>query len=288
MPLCALKRERPGSHSTLTWSVFTPCSHDFLSSYFVMTTQLEKAYENRGEPSQGIKEIQSTIALFDMHNVGAKIMISAFSDLRKVLAFPGAHGFSVTKEQIVSARLPTSRSRRIPLQSASSLPQYAIDRAKAEKWPPQFFDAPEAGGSNGSFVRCFPSRLETTVFTIQRDLFHDAWPAIREFLIIVRDEVVHYRILMMQLVNPQTGSQTLARESAQRLKEILYSERDLRRAEIKWNKTLAARFVQSVEWVPTGADKCDVWLASDGTIVAQVPERWDRRGIPSMNIYAEF
>ena len=83
-----------------------------------MAKQLEKIYENRGELWQGTKEIQSTIALFHTHSVENKIVISGFRDTWKVLEFPGVHGFSMTKEQIVSAQLPTLRSCRIlPLTS---------------------------------------------------------------------------------------------------------------------------------------------------------------------------
>jgi len=250
--------------------------------------RLEKVYEDRGEPSQGIKAIQNTIALFDMHNVETKIMISGFRDVRRVLEFPGAHGFSVTKEQIVAARLPTARSCSVPPQSASSLPENAIAQAKEEKWPPRFFDTVEAGGSNGSFVRCFSSRFLAILLSTQRDLFYHTCLAIRDFLTLVRDDVVNYRIFMMQLSNPHAGNLTLAREGVKGFKRLVNLRRDLRSAEVEWKRTITGRVLPDVEWRPAKVDKCEVWITADGRIEAQIPQRWDRRKAASANVYSDL
>ena len=245
-------------------------------------------YEDCGERSQGIEAIQSTIALFDMHNVNTKIMISGFRDTRKIFGFPGAHGFSLTKEQIVAAQLPTTQSCRIPPQSALSLPENAITLAKDAKWPPRFFDATEAGGSNGTFVRYFPSRLQTTLLSAQSDLFRHIRHGIGAFLAVVRDNVVNYRILMMQLSNPRTGLQTLAREGVRGLRRKVNLRKDLRSAEMEWKDTIAGRLLPDVEWQTTKMDKCEVWITADGRIEAQIPEQWDRRkAASSVNIYVD-
>ena len=231
--------------------------------------------------------IQSTIALFDMHNVNTKIMISAFRDTQKIFDFPGAHGFSLTKEQIVAAQLLTTQSCRIPPQSAISLPENAISLAKDAKWPPRFFDTTEVGGSNGTFVRYFSSRLQTILLSTQSDLFYHTCLAIRDFLVVIRDDVVNYRIFMMQLSNPHVGLQTLAREGVRGLKRRVNLRKDLRSAEIEWKGTLAGRLLPDVEWKTAKVDKCEVWITVDGRIEAQIPEQWDRRkAAGSVKVYA--
>ena len=221
-----------------------------------------------------------------MHNVKTKIMISAFRDVRRILEFPGAHGFSVTKEQIVAARLPTARPCGILPQSSSSLSELAITQVKKEKWPPQFFDTVEAGGSNGSFVRCFSSRFQMILLAMQRDLFYHTCLAIRDFLSVIRDDVVNYRIFMMQLTNPRTGSLTLAHEGVKGFRRLVNIRKDLRSAEVEWKRTITGRVLPDVEWRPAKVDKCEVWITPDGRIEAQIPERWDRRKAASMNVYA--
>jgi hypothetical protein len=248
---------------------------------------LEKVYEDRGELSQDVEAIQSTIALFHMHNVNTKIMISGFRDIRKILDFPGAHGFSLTKEQIVAAQLPTTRSCRIPPQSVSSLPENAISLAKDAKWPPRFFDATEAGGSNGIFARYFSSRHQTILLSTQSELFHHTCLAMRDFLAMVRDDVVNYRIFMMQLSHPRTGLQVVAREGVRGLKRRVDLRKDLRSAEIEWKDTIAGRMLPDVEWRPAKVDKCEAWITADGGVEARIPERWDhRKAASSINIYA--
>lgn len=245
-------------------------------------------YEDRGEPLQGIKAVQSTIALFDMHNVNTKIMISGFRDIRKILEFPGAHGFSLTKEQIVAAQLPTTRSSHIPSHSVSSLPESTMTLAKDAKWPPQFFDPAEAGGSNGSFIRHFSSRLQTILLSTQTDLFYHTCLALRDFLVVVRDDVVNYRIFMMQLSNSRTGLPTLAREGVRGLGRRVNLWKDLRSAEIEWKGTITGRFLPDVEWKTAKVDKCEAWITPDGRIEAQIPEQWDRRKAANMNVYATY
>ena len=251
-------------------------------------TQLEKVYEDLGEPWQGIKAIQSTIALFRTHNVETKIMISGFRDTWKILEFPGAHGFSMTKEQIVSAQLPTLRSCRIPPHFASSLPEDAMDLAKGVKWPPRFFDTIEAVGPNGSFVRCFSSRVQTIVLSIQRDLFYHTSLAIRDFFILVQDDVVIYRVLMMQLLDPRTGMRTLEREGAKALGRLVNLRQDLRSAEQEWLDTTTGRLLPDVEWKPARVGKCVARITSDRSIVAYIPQQWDRRKAARRNIQADF
>ena len=243
--------------------------------------------EDRGELSQGIEAIQSAIALFDLHGVKTKIMISGFRDIRKILEFPGAHGFSLTKEQIVAAQLPTTRSCHIPLRSASSLPENAITQAKDAKWPPQFFDATEDGGSNGSFARHFSSRLRMILLSTQTDLFSRTCLALRDFLAIIRDDVVNYRIFMMQLSNPQTGLPTLAREGVKGLRRRVNLRKDLKTAETEWKGTITGRFLPDVEWKTAKVDKCEAWITADGRIEAQIPGQWDRRKAASMNVFAD-
>lgn len=243
--------------------------------------------EDRGEPSQGIEAIQSTIALFDMHNTNTKIMISGFRDIHKILEFPGAHGFSLTREQIVTAQLPTTRPYRIPLRSASSLPENAITQAKDAKWPPRFFDSTEAGGSNGSFIRYFSSRLQTILSSTQSDLFYHTCRGLRDFLAVIRGDVVNYRIFMMQLSGPRTGLPTLAREGVRGLRRRVNLRKDLRSAEVEWKGTITGRLLPDVEWKTAKVDKCDAWITPDGRIEAQIPEQWDRRKAASMNVYAD-
>jgi len=244
-------------------------------------------YDDRGEPLQGIEAVQSTIALFHMHNVNTKIMISGFRDTHKILAFPGAHGFSLTREQIVAAQLPTTRSCRIPPQSASSLPGNAITQAKKARWPPQFFDPTEAGGSNGTFVRHFSSRLQTILLSTQSDLFYHMCLAIRDFLAVIRDDVVNYRIFMAQLSNPHTGLQTLAHEGVRGLRRRVNLRKDLKSAETEWKGTITGRVLPDVEWRTAKVGKCEAWITPDGRIEAQIPEDWDRRKAASMNVYAD-
>ena len=245
-------------------------------------------YGDRGEPSRDISAIQSTIALFDMHDVQTKIMISGFRGIRKILEFPGAHGFVIIKEQIDAAQVPDARSCCIPPQSASSLPESAVVEAKGAKWPPQFFDAVEVGGSNGSFIRHFTSRDQTILFSTQRDLFYHTSLAIRDFLTLVRDEVVNYRIFMMQLSNPQAGIPVLAREGVKGFQRLVNTKMDLRRAEVEWKRTTTGRFLPDVEWIPAKVDKCEAWITADGRIEAVIPEEWDRREVVSRDTYVSF
>ena len=251
-------------------------------------TQLEKVYGDRGELSQGIETIQSTIALFDTHDVSTKIMISGFRDIHKILEFPGAHGFSLTKEQILAAKHRTPHPHHIQPQSASSLPENAIALAKDAKWPPQFFDSTEAGGSNGSFVRCFSSRLQTILLSTQTDLFYHTCLALRDFLTVVRDDIVNYRIFMIQLSNPRTGLQTLAREGVKGLRRRVNMRKDLKSAETEWKSTITGRLLPDVEWKALKVDRCEAWITADGKIGAQIPEQWDRRKAASMNVYADY
>ena len=244
-------------------------------------------YEDRGELSQAIEGIQSTIALFGMHNVDTKIMISGFRDIRKILKFPGAHGFSLTKEQIVAAKVPTPQSYRIPSRFPSSLPDNAITQAKDVKWPPQFFDPIEAGGSNGSFIRHFPPRLQTILSSTQSDLFCHTSLALRDFFTIIRDDVVNYRIFMLQLSGQRTGLPALARESVRGLRRKVNLRKDLKSAEAEWKGTITGRFMPDVEWKTAKVDKCEAWITPNGGIVAQIPEHWDRRRAASMNVYAD-
>ena len=244
----------------------------------MMVTQLEKVYKDRGEPSQGIEAIQSTIALFDMHNASTRIMITGFRDIRRVLDFPGAHGFSLTKEQILSAHLPNTQPCRIPPQST---PKNAITQARSAKWPPQFFDPTETGGSNGSFVRYFPSRLQTILLSTRSDFFHHAFFALRDFLTLIRDDVVHYRILMIQLSGPRTGIPTLAREGVKGLRRRVNQRKDLGTAEAEWRDTITGRFLPEVEWRTEKVGTCDAWITPDGGIEARIPEQWDRRNAAS-------
>ena len=206
-------------------------------------------------------------------------MISAFRDVRNILDFPGAHGFSVAKEQIVAAKLPTSRPYHVPPHSSSSLPDDAIISAKEAKWPLRFFDIPEAGGSNGSFVRCFTPRQHMILLTTQADLFYHASLAIRDFLTVIRDDVVNYRIFMMQLLNPRTGIPTMAREGVKGLRRTVNYRRDLESGEAVWRGTITGRFLPEVEWKIAKVDRCEVWITSDGRIEAQIPEEWDRRKV---------
>ena len=242
-------------------------------------------YEDRGEHSQGVEAIQSTIALFDMHNVDTKIMISGFRDTRKIFEFPGAHGFSLTKEQIVAARLPTAQSCRIPSQSALSLPENAITLAKDAKWPPGFFDVTEAGGSNGIFIRYFSSRLQSILSSTQKDLFYHTHLATRDFMAMIRDDVVNYKIFMMQLLHPRTGLQILTREGVKGLKKRVDLRKDLRSGEKEWKGTVTGRLFPDVEWNIARVNRCEAWVTSDGRVEALIPEQWDRRNAASMNIY---
>ena len=244
-------------------------------------------FEDRGEPSQGIKEVQSTIALFDMHNVQTKIMVSGFRDIRKILEFPGASGFSISKEQIVFARLPTARSCCIPPQSASSLPENAVMDANEVNWPPKFFDGVETGGSGGSFVRCFSLRQQTLILTIHRDVFYHTGLALQDLMAFVRDNVVNYKILMLRLTDPRTGMQTLAREGAEALMRTVNSKKDLRSAEKEWKNTMTGRCLPEVEWITARVDKCEAWFTSDGRIKAVIPDRWDRRKAAARGTCAE-
>jgi len=244
-------------------------------------------YGDRGELSQAIEGIQSTIALFGMHDTDTKIMISGFRDLCKILAFPGAHGFSLTKEQIVAAKFPTPQSCRVPPRFPSSLPEKAITQAKDVKWPPQFFDTIEAGGSNGSFTRHFSSRLHTILSSAQSDLFCHTSLALRDFFAIIRDDVVNYRIFMLQLSGPRTGLPALAREGVRGLRRKVNLRKDLKSAETEWKSTVTGRFMPDVEWRTAKVDKCEAWITPDGGIVAQIPEHWDRRRAASMNVYAD-
>ncbi|KAF9644207.1 hypothetical protein BDM02DRAFT_3122257 [Thelephora ganbajun] len=222
-----------------------------------------------------------------MHNVTTKIMISGFRDIRRILEFPGAHGFSLTKEQIVAAKLPTTRSYYVPPQSASSLSEGVVAQAKDVKWPPQFFDTTEAGGSSGSFIRCFSSKLQTILVSTQTDLFYHTCLALRDFLAIIRDDVVNYRIFMMQLSNPHTGIPTLAREGIKGLRRRVNLRKDLGGAEAEWKSTITGRFLPDVEWRTAKVDKCETWITADGRIKAQIPEQWDRRKAASVNVYAD-
>lgn len=204
-------------------------------------------------------------------------MISGFRDIRKISEFPGAHGFSISKEQIVASQFPTTRSCRVPPQSASSLPENAITQAKDAKWPSQFFDPTEAGGSNGSFIRHFSSRLQTILLSTQSDLFFHTCHALRDFSAVIRDDVVNYRIFMMQLSNPHTSLPTLAREGVRGLRRRVNLRKDLRSAEMEWKGTITGRFLPDVEWRAAKVDKCEAWITPDGGIEAWIPERWDRR-----------
>ena len=244
-------------------------------------------YEDRGEHLQGIEAIQSTIALFDIHKVNTKVMISGFLNPWKILEFPGAHGFSLTTEQIVAAQVPTTQSCRVPPQSPSSLPENAIILAKEAKWPPQFFDATEAGGSNGFFVRYFSSRLQTVLLTTQSDLFCHTRHAIRDFLTVVHEDVVNYRRLMIQLSDPRTGLRTVAREGVKGLRRMVNQREGLRGAE-EWTGTLVGRFLPKVEWGVANVEDCDAWITADGRVEAQIPEQWYHREAASPDIYEEY
>lgn len=223
-----------------------------------------------------------------MHNIQTKIMISGFRDIRKILEFPGAHGFAITKEQIDAAQVPTARSCCIPPQVASSLPENAVVEAKDTKWPPRFFDTVEVGGSNGSFIRHFASRDQRILFSTQTDLFHHTSLAIRDFLTVVRDDVVNYRIFMMQLSNPQAGIPALAREGVKGFQRLVNTRMDLRKAEVEWKRTITGRFLPDIEWIPANVDKCEAWITPDGRIEAVIPEEWDRREAVSRDTYVSF
>lgn len=232
---------------------------------------MERVYKNLGVPPHGTKEIQRTIALFDRHKIQTKVMVSGFRDTNKVLELPGVHGFSITKEQIVAARLHTMRSCYVP---ASSLPNNSITDVK---WPPQFFDSVEAGGSNGSFVQCFPSRVQTIIRGTQTDMFNHTRLALVAFLSFIRDEVVNYNVLMLQLMDPRSGTKTLERESLKQLKSLVYETKDLETAEHEWKNTVSGRMMPVVEWVPMHVDTCEVWVTRGGKIQAQIPKAWVRK-----------
>lgn len=233
-------------------------------------------YDGRGERSRGTKEIQNTIALFEMHKVETKIMITALKDLYKILEFPGAHGFSLTKEQIIDTQPSTSLSYPFPPQPASSLPQEAIDQAKVAKWPPNPFHLPRGGGSDECFESFFPSRLQSVVATLQMDLQIGALVANQEFLAVIREEVVSYRIYMGQLTEPQTAIQTIRQEGARALKRLVNAKKDLGLAKKDWECTLTSRFLP-IQWKPTKrANKCEVWITEEGEAWAEIPQSWDR------------
>jgi len=240
-------------------------------------------YDDRGERPQGIEAVQSTISLFDMHNVDTKIMISGFRDTQKIFEFPGAHGFSITKEQIVAAKLTTARSCRIP--SDLSLPKNAITLAKDAKWPPRFFDATEVRGSNGIFTRYFSSRSQSILTSTQEDLFSHTSLATRDFMAMVRDQVVNYRTYMMQLMNPRTALPTLARDGVKGLKKRVDMRKDLESGEDDWKETVVGRLLPDVNWNIARVDKCEAWITPDGRIEALIPEQWDRREAASKDIY---
>ena len=216
-------------------------------------------------------------------------MVSAFRDhdMHKILEFPGAHGFSISREQIVSAKLPTSLPCRVPPQSASSLPEDAISQAKDAKWPPRFFDPVGAGGSNGSFIRSFPSGLQKVVLLSQKDLFDHNSAANKKFMLLILEDVVNYKIYLRNLSHPRSGDRNLNRGGNKALARIVNKRRDLRSAEIEWRCTIAGRLGPQVEWIPADVDICTTLVAADGWIEAQIPERWDRREAASMNIEAE-
>ena len=251
----------------------------------MVVTQLEKVYEDRGGRSQGIEAIQSTIALFDMHKIDTKIMISGFRDIRRILEFPGADGFSLNKEQIVAAQTPTTQPCSVPPQSASSLPENPVTQAKDAKWPPRFFDRTEAGGSGGRFIRHFSSRLQTILLSTQTDLFYHTCLALRDFTSIIRDDVVNYRIFMMQLSHPYIGLSILTREGVKGLRARVNLRKDWRIAEAEWRCTVTGRWSPDVEWKTARVDKCEAWINADGIIEARIPEQWDRRKPVSVNIY---
>ena len=209
-----------------------------------------------------------------MHNLETKIMINGFK-LPQMLEFPGAHGFSITEYQIYEAQKPTSLSDPPPHWSTASLPQDAIDRAKEAKWPPQFFDPPQAGGSDGSFVRFFTSRLELIVFMVQRNTFYDTSYAVKTFMGFIREEVVEYRMLMERLLDPQTSKQAILQEGAKALKKILDSEMDLLSSYKKWNSTLIGRYLPAVQWRLTQEFGCNVWIDAKGELVADLPDSWN-------------
>ena len=215
-------------------------------------------------------------------------MISGFREIRKIVQFPGAHGFTVSKEQITSAESTNPRSHPVPPQSTASLPEDAFNRAERAKWPPRFFDAAEDGGSKGSFARCFPSRLQTVLVSSQRELFLDGCLAIENFLVLVRDQVVGYKVFMEQLSNPHTGIKTMARVGVKQLEKIVNFKKDLRSAEIEWMETVTGRVLPAVYWMPERVDKCQVCITPDGRVVARIPKQWDRRKAASMNIEADF
>ena len=223
-----------------------------------------------------------------MHNVNTKIMINGFSDPRRILDFPGAHGFCMTRDQIVIAQHPTTRLYRVPIQAASSLEENVINLAKDEKWPPQFFDVPEAGGSNGSLVRHLPSNQELILFFAHMEFFCQTNIGTRDFMVAIRDYVINYKTLMMQLSHPRIGFQTLKREGVKALRNKVNRRQDLRTAECEWRATIAGRLLPEIEWEPFGVDSCDVRIARDGRIEATIPEDWDRREMASMNLYATY
>jgi len=214
-------------------------------------------------------------------------MISGFHDIRRILEFPGADGFSLRKEQIVIAKVSTARSCRVPPRPPSSLPENMIAQAKAMKWPPQFFDPTKAGGSNGSFTLHFPPRLQSIVLSAQSDLFFCTSNALRDFFAVIRDDVVNYRIFMLQLSGPRTGLPTLAREGVRGLRRRVNLRKDLRSAEVEWKGTITGRVLPDIEWRTARVDKCEAWITRDGGILAQIPEQWDRRRAASMNVYAD-
>jgi len=236
-------------------------------------------YKDYEQHPQSIEAIQSTIALFDMHNVDTKIMISGFRDTQKIFEFPGAHGFSLTKEQIVAARLPTMRSCHVPPQSTSSLPESAIALAKDAKWPPRFFDSTATGGSDGTFARYFSPKLRAILTATQKDLYDHTSPAIRDFLVMVRNDVVNYRMNMMRLSDPHIGLQVLTYEAVKGLRRKANEMKDPRGAEMEWKETVAGRLLPDVQWRPVKGDKCDVWITENWTIEGRFPEQWDRREV---------
>lgn len=222
-----------------------------------------------------------------MHNVNTKIMISELDDIRRILDFPGAHGFCLTKGQIDTVQLPTRRPCRIPPQSPSSLPKVAFIQAEGAEWPSRYFDDDKVGASERQFSRYLPSRLYSILLMNHVQIFDHTARTLREFSRFVRDHVLIHRARMIKYSDPKTSEAALACEGAKALKGILKRRKDLRSAEDEWMRTLTGRYLPDVLWVTANVGGCDVWTTTDGkALVAQIPEHWDRREAASMDVYA--
>lgn len=103
---------------------------------------------------------------------------------------------------------------------------------------------------------------------------------------LIRDEVVNYRIYMMQLSDKRKGKEIIARDGVKVLKKMVNHRQDLRSGEKEWKDTVTGRFLPDVDWNIARVDKCEAWNTPDGMrIEALIPEHWDSREAASKNIY---